>query len=258
MREGVLIHAFVVASFAIGCSGSTSEGDVGSEAPSWDGTLVQYGTMHEAIGQGQDQGRVKLARLVERPHFYGVAALEALRGEVTIHDGAIVVTGVGENGAMQPATDIGGEAQATLLIGAYVPRWTELELTEATDRDGFDETLANAAAAAGVDSSKPFVFIIEGEFVGLSMHVINGACPLRARMHNTELPSEQKPFEAEISTLEGTLIGIYAPDAVGELTHPDTSTHTHVMFVDEISGETVTGHVERVGLAEGAMLRLPA
>jgi hypothetical protein len=37
----------------------------------WDGTVVQYGKMHEAIGQQQHQGRVQFKQLVARPHFYG-------------------------------------------------------------------------------------------------------------------------------------------------------------------------------------------
>ena len=41
-------------------------------------SLIQYGRMHEAIGQQQHQGRVLLGALLEKPHFFGVAALAGL------------------------------------------------------------------------------------------------------------------------------------------------------------------------------------
>ena len=65
---------------------------------SWDGTLLTYGKMREAIGQHLDQGRVRLGDLQQRPHLYAVAALEGLRGEITIFNGMIFATGVDANG----------------------------------------------------------------------------------------------------------------------------------------------------------------
>ncbi|MEZ6061883.1 MAG: hypothetical protein R3C19_16180 [Planctomycetaceae bacterium] len=52
--------------------------------------------------------------------------------------------------------------------------------------------------------------------------------------------------------------GIYAADSVGKLTHPATSTHTHVIYTDPKTGIRVTGHVEQIGLAKGAVLKIPA
>jgi len=221
-----------------------------------DGTIVQYGKMHEAIGQQQSQGRVALTKLVERPHFYGVAALESLKGEATFYDGKLTITGVDAQGALKPMNDA-KEAQATLLIGAYVPAWTEHKITAGVGPDEFDQFVAEQAAMAGVKTSEPFLFVVEGEFSKLRTHVINGACPMHARLTKIELPPERRPFEAELDKVRGTLVGVFAKDAVGNLTHPATSTHTHVIYQDPASGETVTGHVERVGLLEGSVLRLP-
>jgi hypothetical protein len=66
----------------------------------WDGTLVQYGSMHEAIGKQEDQGRVRLSEVLARPHFFGVAALAKLAGEVTIQDSVATVTRVGHRGGV--------------------------------------------------------------------------------------------------------------------------------------------------------------
>jgi alpha-acetolactate decarboxylase len=224
-------------------------------AGSWDGTLVQFGTMHEAIGMQHHQGRVVVNTLVDRPHFFGVAALEKLEGEITVFDSDVTITGVAADGKLEA---IRGEGlQATLLIGAYVPAWSEHKVERDVPAAGFDEMIRDAAARSGLDPARPFVFTIEGEFRDVRMHVINGACPMHARLKKIELPKEQTPFEGEYAAIRGRLVGVYAADAVGEMTHPATSTHVHVIFVEGASGERTTGHVEQVGLASGAVLKIP-
>ena len=224
--------------------------------PAGDGTLVQYGTMREAIGHQKSEGRVHLSEIVAKPHFYGIAALEGLGGEITVFDSSPTVTRVGAGRALS-AVD-GGDLQATLLAGAYVPSWRAHTIDNAIPAgEEFDDAVRTAASDAGVDTSKPFVFTADGEFHDVRLHVINGACPLHARLHDSEIPDAQKPFEAEFATLRGRIVGIYAEDAVGKLTHPDTSTHVHVIFQDEASGEIVTGHVERIGLPARATLNVP-
>jgi len=222
---------------------------------SGDVALVQYGTMHEAIGQQHHQGRVGLSTLVNRPHFFGIAALEGLQGEITVFDSDVTITGVAAEGNLEPIR--GDDLQATLLAGAYVPAWTEYKLEDDIAPAGFDEMVRDAATRSGVDVFKPFVFTIDGEFHDIRLHVIHGACPIHARMNKIQLAKEQMPFEGEFETIRGRLVGIYASDAVGKLTHPDTSTHVHLLFRDEASGENVTGHLERVGLAKDAVLRFP-
>lgn len=230
-------------------------GALSSWAQSWDGTLVRYGTMHEAIGQQQHQGRVRIGTLVDQPHFFGVAALEKLEGEITIFGSDATITRVTGEGMLESIS--GPDLQATLLIGAYVPAWTEHDVESDVPPTGFDDRIRDAAAQSGIDVSTPFVFTIEGEFRDVKVHVINGACPLHAKMRNIQLPPEQRPFEGDFATIRGRLVGVYADHAVGELTHPGTSTHTHLIFEDDGSGEMATGHVEQIGLTKGAMLKLP-
>jgi len=221
----------------------------------WDGKIVRYGTMREAIGQQQSQGRVLLSDMAGQSHFYGVAALEGLAGEVTFFDSSPTITGVSGDGKLAPVT--GEKLQATMLAGARVPSWREHAIEKDTPAAEFDQRVRGAAAQAGVDVSKPFVFALEGEFSDVRLHVIHGACPMHARMQQIELPKEKQPFEGEYRSIRGKVVGIYAEDAVGTLTHPATSTHVHLIFKDAASGEMVTGHVERMALVKGASIRLP-
>ena len=222
-----------------------------------DGKILQYGEMHIAIGEGKDQGRVRLGELTERANLYAVAALAGLEGEVTVRDGEIIATVVDESGRLNSAGGSLEDKQATLLVGAYVPEWIEVTVNEDVAPDDFDGFVAQAAEKAGVNTDEPFVFTVDGWLEKVRMHVINGACPIRARMKKIQLPKQQQPHEADMPVVEGTVVGLFAKDQVGKLTHPATMTHAHILYRDPSTGETVTGHLEAVGLRKGAVLKLP-
>ncbi|MGE0759813.1 MAG: acetolactate decarboxylase [Pirellulaceae bacterium] len=222
----------------------------------WNGKIVQYGKMREAIGQQQDQGRVRLNYLTAHPHFYGVAALAGLQGEVTIRDGKVTTTRVASAGRLTVESE-SLDLEATLLVGSYVPSWTTHSVNAPVAPAEFDTHIMTLARKCGLIVSQPFPFLIEGEFSDVSLHVIHGACPLHARLHKRALPPELQPYEADLKRLTGAVVGIYAVDAVGDITHPATSTHMHLLFVDPQSGENVTGHVEQLGLLQNCVVRLP-
>jgi hypothetical protein len=218
--------------------------------------FIQVGEMHEAIGKRQHQGRVALTKIVGMPHFHGVGALASLEGEITILDSTAIITGVTRDGRLQPMES--AAAKATMLVGQSIGKWTEIALTRDVPHQRFDRTVGAMAAEHGIDVAKPFVFVAEGEFTDVRLHVINGACPILARMKKEEIDKSKRPFELEARRLKGMLVGIYAADSVGKLTHPATSTHVHMIYTDKKTGNRVTGHIEQVGLAKSAVLRIPA
>lgn len=218
--------------------------------------VEQHGSMHETIGEQHHHGRVKLEALLQRPHFFGVGALERLEGEISIFDSKAVVTGVGSDGKPVVLNDRAASLQATLFVGGQVPEWREVFLSDAVDVAKFDQTIAEKAAELGIDTSKPFLFAIEGEFQKVWLHVINGACPLHSRLRKKTIAADQKPIEQDLEQVSGRLIGVHAKDAVGKLTHPATSVHAHLIFTND-KGELLTGHLEQVGLQKNARLLLP-
>ena len=72
-------------------------------ADTWNGRLSQYGEMRLVLGQGRDEGRVRLGDLTKTAHCYGVGALAWLAGEITVLDGRLMVSRVDQAG--QPKTD---------------------------------------------------------------------------------------------------------------------------------------------------------
>lgn len=223
------------------------------ESPS---PLVQIGSMRESIGKQQHQGRIRLAEILREPHFYGVGALAELEGEVTIIDSTPIVTLVGMDGKPMPAS--ASEKEATMLIGQSVQEWKSASVTKDVSDEDFDELIAREASASGVDTSRPFIFLVDGVFIDVHAHVINGACPIHARMQKLSIEDDKQPCEFAEDAIKGTVVGVYAADSVGKLTHPATSTHTHLIYSDSNETMRLTAHIEKVGIAKGSVLKFPA
>jgi alpha-acetolactate decarboxylase len=214
------------------------------------GEIRCWGTLREALRDGRTQARVDVASVAGKG-VYAVGALAGLEGEVTVLDGEIWVS---KGKIRPPATtrSATASAPATVLFAAEVPHWQDVEVEENVDPSVFEEFLEQAAARVGLDPGEPFAFVVEGPLTYLRMHVIAGECPMRARMLNKEISSP--PYEKRVDRVEGRLVGIFATNAAGKLTHQGAKTHTHVLLSE---GDGITGHVESVGIAAGSVLRLP-
>lgn len=218
--------------------------------------LIQYGKMRQVIGQKQTQGRVALADIEKLPHFYAVGAIEGLTGEVTVLDSVAVATQVISEEKISPAKD--PKIQATMLIGRSVSKWHEYTVQTDIPAHRFDDFVAKVAKDNDIDLSSPTIFSVEGEFSDCCFHVINGACPVHAELHGKKMPRRERPYKVTRQKTSGTLVGIYARNAAGVMTHPGTTTHTHIVFSRPGAGEKLTGHVESTGIVAGSVLRFAA
>ncbi len=218
--------------------------------------MIQYGKMHEVIGQKKHHGRVELANVARSRNVYAVGAIEGLSGEVTLVDSQVVATQVNNAGEISTAGKPG--LQATLLIGRSVAQWKEFTVESDVAPGEFDAYLARIAEENSVDLSKPAMFTIEGEFSDCCFHVINGACPVHAELHGVEMADGVKPYKTTQARIRGKLVGVYARNAAGVITHPGTSTHTHIVFHRGDGPVQLTAHVEATGIVAGSVLRFPA
>lgn len=94
----------------------------------------------------------------------------------------------------------------------------------------------------------PFPFVIEGEFEGLKVHVVNGRCQMGAP------DPDDSSFRREFPTGSGTLVGFFAERLPGVITHHGSRTHIHVLLD---GSEQMMAHVEAVGVRKGALFRFP-
>jgi hypothetical protein len=218
------------------------------------GRIERYGGMREVLREGKAQRRIALLDAVARPHAYGVGALEDLGGEITIADGEVwigrVQAGELRVSGPHPASGDG----AALLILANVDHWTQSTVPVAAADEELESALERVARRHGVDTNRPFPFEIEGRLTALSMHAVNGACPMS---DNPRPDGHGAPWRFTLDApVHGRIVGFFARDSAGEITHHGTLIHAHALL--DVDGTRLTGHVERLAIAPGAVVRVPA
>ncbi len=219
--------------------------------------LIQYGKMHEVIGMQKHEARVGLAELLEKPHFYAVGALAGLQGEISVIDSHATVTEVTDQALAKSANKDAAKRQATLLIGAYIDEWIKIVCEKDLSDIELDDWIKSEIRKNGGDVQQPVMFMLRGTFSDVHLHVINGACPVHARVRQIEIPDSKRPFDTTIAIVTGEVVGVFALDAAGKLTHPATSTHKHLVYRAVANAEALNGHVESMSVKRGTRLLLP-
>ncbi|WP_417336203.1 acetolactate decarboxylase [Halobacteriovorax marinus] len=211
--------------------------------------------MHEAIGRGEHQARVGLGEFSTSKEYIGLGAIEKLQGEITILDGNVITTTVGKSNKAIPFKSQ-SEIQATMLAIDKVKHWREIKIKKDMNQKEFERWLSKQIEIAKLEKKKSFMFKVEGGLLNLRSHVINGSCPVHAKMKKVDIPSSKKPYEKVYERKSGIAVGIYAPNSSGDLTHPGTNIHSHVVLKNE-KNEYITSHIETSGVAEGSVIYLP-
>lgn len=244
----------LTAAILSGCVPSPDAANIGENA--WKGTIIQHGKMREVIGAQQHQGRILLADAAAQPNLFAVGAIEGLTGEFTIVNSKVYATRASSDTEITPIIET-DDVKAALLAGFQVATWEEFEINDDVRWEELEAFIEGKAKNLGIDTSAPFPFVIVGDLRDVEMHVIRGACPVHSKRNNIELSKDDRPFEDTFALVTGTLVGVFAKNAAGNLTHPDTSTHTHVVFSVDDNALELTGHVDSVVVGKGTILRLP-
>jgi len=221
-----------------------------AQAPSASDTQPRYdlqtfSAFRKLILEGDFTPKVTLSAAMAKHPTTGVGALADARGEITIHDGKLIVS-YGKN-ASHPSAE---NESAALLATAQAGEWQTIKVEQDVAPDDIDKYLALTAAAHGIDRDIAFPFQIRGTLASFVMHV--NAEPTNGP-HGMGQPIAVT-MEIKGNSISGMIAGIYAsPDLVGVVSHGGARTHSHWISLDGKS----TAHLDSWGLKAGAELSLP-
>ena len=212
--------------------------------------VEQYGGMRDVLRMGNTQSRISFAELRQQPHAIGVGALTDLEGEITVFDGQIFVatTPDGIRASTTSGDTIPGSA--TLMTLAHVDTWHQDPLPSSPS---LEQSIEEVARSHGIDTDKPFPFFIEGVASSYQLHVINGYCPVAT----PDLAPEDQPWRQYGASTALRVVGFFARDQHGVMTHHGSNLHIHAIIVNGAGDEWISGHLDEVEMAEGATLSVP-
>jgi alpha-acetolactate decarboxylase len=204
-----------------------------------------FGAFRLLVPNGDFNPKVAVAATMTKHPTIGVGAVADARGEITIHDGKLIVS-YGKLGP-HPAAEM--EA-AALMVTATVAAWQTVKVEQDVAADDIENFLARTATAHGLDGEGPFPFQIRGTLVSYTMHV-------NAERTNDPHGADQpvaRVMEIKGNSIPGMVAGFYASrDLIGIVSQGATRTHSHWVSLDGKS----TAHLDSWGLKAGAELSLP-
>lgn len=223
-----------------------------------EGLVEYYGSQKTIFDTGKAEGRVPLAAMSGANGAYGVGAVAGLDGEITVHEGKPYVTKVRGNGFTM---DNSQDHAAVFAVWTRNTQWRD-EPVSAGVKTYLDlqRHVKARAAAAGIDTGKPFPFLLSGAPAELRWHInvdLTGGKPIdrqlfaksKANYVMKNEPVEIVGFYSEKHA--GVFISAYAP-AIKEQGEKNYI-HIHLVSRDGKSA----GHVDDIVLAGGMTLRLP-
>jgi len=198
-------------------------------------------------------GVVDLKTALSGPHTYAVGAIKGGKGEITVIDNEVWLA-YGKDDLGRVVRAIPGGEEASLVVTARVREWQEIAVPKKMPESELHQFIVEQAERYGLNTKKPFPFLIEGPFQDVRWHVINGPNPKftgHFRGHGGEPPFIQlKEF---IEQTSGVVIGFYSANVKGVFTHPGESWHLHIL----IRNKERAGHIDEVVVGKGAVLKLP-
>jgi hypothetical protein len=205
-----------------------------------------WGEFRKIIMQGDFGAKVHLAEVMAKHPTIGVGAVAEGRGEITIHDGKLIISYGKPDSA---AADARLEFAALLQVGTAAA-WRRINVDQNVVPSQIESYLAEAAKAHGLDPENSFPFEIEGTLISYLMHV--NAAPTSGP-HGMGY-SIAITVESRGDQLDGRVAGLYvSADLVGIATHGGERTHAHWVSPDGSS----TAHLDQWGLRAGSLLLLP-
>jgi alpha-acetolactate decarboxylase len=237
--------------FAFGCTSSETP-EKPSDSPGWDGKVQQWGTLREVMHGEIMDGQVRLSDVTGKSHVFGIGAPDKLQGEILIADSVAWVAKV-QDGNRIVTQRSSPEDSAVLLAISQVPRWTGVTVDQDVSVEEFDDFIQKTINQTGLDKLETIPFVIEGQFSSLNLHVLNGQCPFAEV--GVKLEGAGPPHRTMLNDVQGLLVGFYAENGAGRITHHSTRTHVHALV--GTGDNRVAGHVDTVALKAGTVIRVP-
>lgn len=192
---------------------------------------------------------LQISTLRDTSGLYGLGPMAGLQGEITIYGGKACLGQVGSEG--EPRSREGWEVGASFPVYGAAKNWKEVVVDRQLDGVGqVEKFVEEQMVRSGLSIEQATPFRIEGPVDELRYHILHGTGSV---IHDPEEHQKAKR-KFRLANRELKVVGFWA-SAQGVGVYTPSTSRTHLHFVD--LENTVSGHVDDLKLAPGAVLFLP-
>ncbi len=212
--------------------------------------IISFGHFKKMVHQNNTKGVVYIKKAVSSANTYAIGALEGGVGEITVINNRIWLD-YGQDGFGNSKSVVPYREKAVILVTANVSSWDQIAINADLTETKLKSFIMERANIHSLDTDEPFVFIIEGWFNHLDLHVIDG--------ENTKFDGHggketfYKQHKTNPQNKKAIILGFFSARRQGVYTHPGDSWHMHAVLEDKNIG----AHVDGVTVKKYATLKLP-
>ncbi|MDB9782799.1 acetolactate decarboxylase [Winogradskyella sp.] len=210
-------------------------------------TVVNYSGALRTIMSGNIEPVISLDSLSNKKNFYALGAVEYLKGEIQIFNSQPSNSFVVDSSLQ---IEDSYKLKAALLVYAEVDEWNSFKTENATTKADLESTIIKVAKSNGIDTEKPFPFLLEGTVASLDWHVINWADGDTVHTHKKHT---EAGLNGNLKNRKVQIIGFYSTKHKAVFTHHTTNMHMHFKTDDT----SIAGHIDDLLLENELILKLP-
>ncbi len=222
--------------------------------------MVEYvGAQKDVFKTGKAASVVSLEELAGRKGLYAMGPIDGLDGEITIFDSKPYITQVrGKDFVMDNTLKHG----AFFLVWTEQARWKDVPVPDTVKGYVDVQNFVKAQAqAAGIDTTKPFPFLLSGTPVEIKWHInvdrTEGKPITKESFFKSKQPFTTKNEPVDIigfyaEHYDGIFLTKYTP-VIKEGSGMENAIHIHLVS----RASKAAGHIDDLTLGPGTVLRLP-
>jgi alpha-acetolactate decarboxylase len=207
-----------------------------------------YGALKNFMHHGDVSAKFDLSELNNTENYYGIGALENLKGEIMIINSKPFISK--QNGDNLQVNN-SFKYKAALFVGTSVKEWDNEGIpTRIKTQQDLQNFIEEQASNRGINTEEAFPFMITGMFKQISWHVINWKDGDIEHTHEKHVTSGVHGTKKDAT---GRILGFYSPKHHRIFTHHSTNMHMHIKM-DE---PQIAAHVDEIELDGKGLLFLP-
>ncbi len=201
----------------------------------------------KTIMQGDITKKITTDTLWKYPNLYGLGAVENLQGEILMLNSKLFIA---KEKNKKVIVEHNKNVNAALLVYTSVNKWMPAGTLPAGNMKELETYILQQATQLGIDTDKPFPFLLKGKAPELKWHVIHWDINDKQHSHYKHITSGAN---GQITDMNVEILGFHSLHHQRIFTHHTSNIHMHFILPDK----TLSGHIDDIITNKNLILYLP-
>ncbi len=230
----------------------------------WNQKVHSFGNLTTTLQYSKDNNTINLKSIQNKNSLYAIGLVKNLQGEIQIFDSTPYITSISNDKWIK--FDKTFNTKASFLIYANIPQWVSFKVPNTIyNEKQFEEYLDEIADEYGIDTYKPFPYLLEGNIKANNYRIFTyntndriscstGTCSFKPKDEKESSNKKYISLTLQDTMLDTpiTILGFHSLKR-GEITHKYSYMNMNFITADK----KIAGHCNKIMIGNNMILKLP-